>query len=60
VSSEEELESQYDEEDGWEEKGFLQGMEEADTEKKTRKSLFPDDIDEMDEEFGKKFSDEEG
>lgn len=57
--SEEELENQYDEEDSWEEKGFLNGMEEADMEKKTRKSMFPDDMGEMEKEFDKKFSDDD-
>lgn len=57
--SEEELEDQYEEEDSWEEQGFLEGMEEADVERKTRKSLFPDDTDEMEEEFDKKFSDDD-
>ncbi len=56
--SEEELEDQYDEEEVWEEQGFLEGMEEADMEKKTRKSLFKDDLDELEEEFDEKFSED--
>jgi len=58
VFSEEELEDQYDEEEVWEEQGFLEGMEEADMEKKTRKSLFKDDLDELEEEFDEKFSED--
>ena len=55
---EEELESQYDEEDSWEEKGFMKGMEEADVDKKKRKTLFSDGMDDLEDEFDEKFSDE--
>ena len=57
--SEEELQDQYDEEDTWEEQGFLEGMEEADMERKTRKATFREDMEELEDEFDEKFSDDE-
>jgi len=49
----EDEEFEFDEEEYWEEEAFLQGMEEADREveegKKKRESLWPEDIEEIEE-----------
>jgi hypothetical protein len=51
VQGDKELEERYEEEDSWEEIAFLEGMEEADLKKKKGRSLFPDDLEEGEEEF---------
>ncbi|MBR9689291.1 MAG: hypothetical protein GOV01_00100 [Candidatus Altiarchaeota archaeon] len=51
------IEDQYDEDESWEAKGFLEGMEEADSDKK-KKTQFQDEFGNEETEFEDKFSDD--
>jgi|GEM_PF-4762004 len=62
VVDDESLQEQYDEEESWEEKGFLEGMEEAEGGENKKKPSFDDELhDEMtgniESEFEEQFGD---
>lgn len=53
---EKDTEEQYEEDESWEEKGFLKGMEEADSDKKKNKQPFFDELEELEsDEFPEDF-----
>ena len=61
VVDDEGLQEQYDEEESWEEEGFLEGMEEAEGGEMKKKPPFDDGLqDEMDEDIESEFEEQFG